>query len=297
MTDVFLSVAAAPPPFNAGVATNPELAGLVAAELAIWWTGLATVVVAALVWLVRSRRDPLAKAPDRPNRLLPEHVILLMVAFLITATLLQGIAELVAKDGGLLLTAGNATQLLGGVACLAMGAGLFRGGLRRFLLGPTTPAKGLVRLAEGVVLTFAVLTVCNIVYGTTEWLIRLGVPNYVPPEHSVINALRSRSEPMWSLWLGAALVAPVAEELFFRGLAQTVLRNVTRRPWFAVVTTGVAFGLAHAQQPQVIPTLALLGIILGVSYERTGSLVAPITVHVLFNAKTLVWEAFAAAAG
>ncbi len=295
MTGVFLSVAAAPPPFNEGAAASPWLARLAAADLAIWWTGLATVAVAALVWLVRGRRDPLAKAPARPNRLLPEHVILLMVAFLITAMLLQGIAELVATDGKLILTAGNATQLLGGMACLAMGAGLFPGGLRRFLLGPTAPAKGLLRLAEGVVLTLAVLSVCNMVYGATEWLIRLGVPDYVPPEHSVIDALRARSEPLWSLWLGAALVAPVAEELFFRGLAQTVLRNLTRRPWFAVLTTSVAFGLAHAQQPQVIPTIALLGIILGVSYERTGSLVAPITVHVLFNTKTLVWEACAAA--
>ena len=69
---------------------------------------------------------------------------------------------------------------------------------------------------------------------------------------------------------------------------------MTRRPWFAVVATGVAFGLVHSQQAQVVPTIAVLGVILGISYERSGSLIAPITLHVLFNTKTLIWEALGA---
>ena len=61
-----------------------------------------------------------------------------------------------------------------------------------------------------------------------------------------------------------------------------------------MLATSLAFGLAHSQQPQVIPTIAVLGVILGASYERTGSLVPSITIHVLFNSKTLVWEALGA---
>jgi membrane protease YdiL (CAAX protease family) len=97
------------------------------------------------------------------------------------------------------------------------------------------------------------------------------------------------------LRIGAVVVAPVAEECFFRGLLQTTLRNVFGRPWPAVLITACMFGVAHSQQPQVIPTLVLLGVLLGASYERSGSLVAPIVLHCLFNVKTLVWEALLAA--
>ena len=261
------------------------------ADEVIWWTGLAVVAAIAAGWLVRSRRDPLAKAPPRPNRLLPEHVILLMLGFLAAAVILRTAAGFVAGENPPTLTAGNVAQLLGGIACLVLGARLFDGGLRRCVLGH---GRIPLRLGQGVALTFAVLTLCSIVYITTEWLIALVAPRYVAPEHSVIDALRTQTEPAWTLWLGAALIAPVSEELFFRGLIQTVVRNVTGRPWFAVAATGVAFGLVHSQQPQVIPTIAVLGVILGISYERSGSLVTPITVHVLFNTKTLIWEALGA---
>ena len=283
-----MSLAGAQTATSEADAINPWLARLKWADMAIWLTGLAVVAVIVAVWLARSRRDPLAQAALRPNRVLPEHVILLMVAFFAAVVILQRAARLLVTEGDLRLTTGNAAQLLGGIACLVLGARLFEGGLRRFVLGP---GRVPLRLAEGVVLAFAALTLCSIVYVATESLIRLAAPWYVPPEHSVIEALRTRAEPAWTLWAGAALVAPVAEELFFRGLAQTALRNVTGRPWFAVVATGVAFGLVHSQQPQVIPTIAVLGVILGISYERSGSLVAPITLHVLFNTKTLIWEA------
>ena len=43
-------------------------------------------------------------------------------------------------------------------------------------------------------------------------------------------------------------------------------------------------------QPHVVLPLAVLGVLLGVLYLRTGSLLGPIVLHALFNAKTLLWE-------
>jgi membrane protease YdiL (CAAX protease family) len=39
-----------------------------------------------------------------------------------------------------------------------------------------------------------------------------------------------------------------------------------------------------------VPAIALFGLILGLLYERSGSLVGPIVAHALFNAKTMLWE-------
>ncbi len=56
---------------------------------------------------------------------------------------------------------------------------------------------------------------------------------------------------------------------------------------------GSAFGLAHMEQPHVVAPLIVLGVILGYVYERTGSLVAPITMHLLFNLKTMIFATIA----
>jgi hypothetical protein len=193
---------------------------------------------------------------------------------------------------GFELTAGNVVQLAGGIVCLIMGAKLFDGGLARFLFGRGRVA---LRVGEGVLLVVMGLTACSIVYDATVALIGLLHPGYEPPDHSVIEALRGGAEPAWVLWIGAVLIAPLAEECFFRGLVQTVLGNVLKKRWAAVVIAALLFGVAHSQQPQVIPTLAVLGVLLGASYERSGSLVAPIVLHSLFNLKTLIWEALGAA--
>ena len=131
MVGVFLSLAGAQTAINEADTVNPWVARLMWADRAIWLMGLAAVSIIVAVWLARSRRDPLARAPLRPNRVLPEHVILLMIAFFAAVVILQRAARLLVTEGDLRLTTGNAAQLLGGIACLLLGARLFEGGLRR----------------------------------------------------------------------------------------------------------------------------------------------------------------------
>jgi membrane protease YdiL (CAAX protease family) len=63
----------------------------------------------------------------------------------------------------------------------------------------------------------------------------------------------------------------------------------------AVGAAAVLFGLMHWGTPHHIPALIVLGLILGYAYERTGSLRVPIMIHILFNAKSLLWYALTAA--
>ena len=80
----------------------------------------------------------------------------------------------------------------------------------------------------------------------------------------------------------AVAVAPVFEEFFFRGFAYPALKQRWGTCW-ALVIVSAAFAAIHLHVPSLGPLFAL-AIGLGLSYEYTGSLLAPITVHALFNA-------------
>jgi hypothetical protein len=108
----------------------------------------------------------------------------------------------------------------------------------------------------------------------------------VAPEHvHPLLRILEKAGPGWTAAavFSAVVLAPLAEELFFRGLLQSLLR---RRfgPWPAVLTTAAVFAAVHYSTPQAVPALAALGIVLGYNYERTGRLFAPILLHAIFNA-------------
>ena len=80
------------------------------------------------------------------------------------------------------------------------------------------------------------------------------------------------------------VVAPIVEELTFRGLGYSLLARYGR--WTAIVTTGLAFGLAHGLV-EAFPFLAAFGIGLAYLRSRVNSVVPGMFVHGLFNAVAL----------
>lgn len=81
-----------------------------------------------------------------------------------------------------------------------------------------------------------------------------------------------------------AVVAPVAEEFFFRGYFFTALRN-WRGLWPAAILTGLTFGAIHVGSSPVgfLVPLAFFGIALCLLYARTGSLYPCIVLHCINN--------------
>jgi membrane protease YdiL (CAAX protease family) len=78
----------------------------------------------------------------------------------------------------------------------------------------------------------------------------------------------------------ATFVAPVVEELTFRGLGFTLLAPYG--PWVAIVGTGLLFGAWHGLIV-AFPVLAGFGIVLGWLRYATGSVYPPIVLHGIFN--------------
>jgi hypothetical protein len=82
--------------------------------------------------------------------------------------------------------------------------------------------------------------------------------------------------------LFAVIVAPVAEELFFRVFLFNVgLRYVGL--WSSVVASALLFGLAHGNPIDAIP-LASFGVVLSLIYYHTRNAYASMISHALFNA-------------
>jgi membrane protease YdiL (CAAX protease family) len=84
----------------------------------------------------------------------------------------------------------------------------------------------------------------------------------------------------------AIIVAPVTEEILFRAGLFRYLRNRTPR-WLALILPGLIFGALHTNLAAFIP-LVVLGVILALAYERTGSILTPIVAHALFNLNTIL---------
>lgn len=77
-----------------------------------------------------------------------------------------------------------------------------------------------------------------------------------------------------------ALVAPLVEEVTFRGVGQSLLRFLGR--WPSIVTVGVAFGLAHGLVEALL-VLVPFGAALAYLRDRTESILPGMLVHGLFN--------------
>ncbi len=88
------------------------------------------------------------------------------------------------------------------------------------------------------------------------------------------------------LVLVVAVMAPLAEEVFFRGMLQRTLARALPI-WPAMVVTSLLFAVSHFQLLQ-LPALAAFGLVLSVLTHRSGRLGPAIWAHVGFNATTLV---------
>ena len=117
-------------------------------------------------------------------------------------------------------------------------------------------------------------------------------PDAQAPVHPVLEALQESAWGDWGalyLTVAAVIIAPVAEELFFRGMMLQVLWRHLGHAWLAIALSAVAFGLMHNGQPQDVLPLATMGVVLGYVRLRYRSLAACVATHMLFNGRTMLF--------
>jgi membrane protease YdiL (CAAX protease family) len=182
-----------------------------------------------------------------------------------------------------------------GVTQVAMYAvSLAAAGVLIRLLKSSAPQAGFTAtwksVGVGVLCLLMAMPVVNSV-GALMVMIQERVSGETPSRlaHPVLELVHSNGKDPWA-WVVvgmAVLVAPVQEEILFRGFLQSALLRLTGRPWWSIVIASVIFGAMHlgTQVPwyAVVP-ITVLGLGLGLAFERTRSLGTSIAMHVGFNA-------------
>lgn len=91
------------------------------------------------------------------------------------------------------------------------------------------------------------------------------------------------------LTLVLALLPAVAEELFFRGVIQTLLIKSNMRPIVAVCIAAFSFSMMHLQFDNFLAIL-VMGIVLGLLYHYTQNLWISIIAHFINNFSMIVFK-------
>ena len=124
---------------------------------------------------------------------------------------------------------------------------------------------------------------------TAYWLI-VGLLGGEAPTQDVVEAVADATGNGERLlvFIGVVLLAPVAEEVVFRGVLLGALRR-TRSERFAVVTSAAVFASIHLLDPNAVlavPFLFVIGIVTGRAVVKTGRLGRAVAIHAGFNAVT-----------
>jgi membrane protease YdiL (CAAX protease family) len=125
--------------------------------------------------------------------------------------------------------------------------------------------------------------------GYMQWLQSLGVEQM----QDSVKLLQTTNDPLILALMAAAavLVAPLCEELIFRGYLYPVAKKFAG-PWVAGVFSALVFAAAHGSLAPLLPLL-FFGCLLVIAYERSGSLWAPIAMHFCFNSATVAIQTIA----
>lgn len=178
---------------------------------------------------------------------------------------------------------------------------------RRMRTSPMPPASAVFR---SVLVQQVVILAVSLFVARAEW-----IPLYLVPDRWILSLALSVvltiglvlvMRPMWRravarkdariqlltprtsgervLWVAVSIAAGVAEEVAYRGVLWVTLERWIGSPMIAAVVASLAFGVAHALQGWrgvVVVTAVALG--MHGLVRVTGSLLAPILVHVAYD--------------
>ena len=112
---------------------------------------------------------------------------------------------------------------------------------------------------------------------------------FSPPEDKLPKELGAEDSVGLAIATGVLLivVAPLAEELFFRGFIYQAFRN-SFGIWPGAILSGLVFGGIHFELFKLVQ-LATLGVILALLFEKTQSLWPPIMLHAINNTLAFIY--------
>jgi membrane protease YdiL (CAAX protease family) len=232
----------------------------------------------------------------------------LVFAVLLTVTLFVAILVGVPLE----LAGVHLDRAVGDLLSVAVQALVFIGIVRIMVVGPGAiswadmglrlPVRRIVRaLLEGASIAVPVVAATLLLAGLLVLVFGAAPPSPLPPTGTTAGVVLHL--------LAGAVIAPIAEEIVFRGVAVTAWAR-TDGAWTAIVRAALLFALAHVlliggQSFGEAASLAIVGaaarlpvaLALGWIYLRQGTLWSAIGLHATFNAILILLAERAVAGG
>lgn len=192
----------------------------------------------------------------------------------------QGLVQRGTLPGAMLVYALNFLVFGGGAFLIAIRSGK----IGRAELGIAPPRWRWVWLLLAAGVTIVLLPGRIAIAAIAQWLF------------GGLDAMQNRmdlfaGELSWARFLvtlvGAGIIAPISEELFFRGFFYTALRGHTSM-WLAVLISSIVFAAGHYDAAGVVASSLIMGLALALVYEYTRSLWVAIAVHAFNNSLAVV---------
>lgn len=278
--------------------TNPYLIGYNAVVALLMLLGSAIMIS----WLIKTRlgTNSLKDSKPRDHHLNVGVVLVVfgiwMISGGIASKLIYGYIypDMPVGQDHLFNSIGSAVSgIIAILACLLAGRNYFEKGIS----GLGLSRKGIAgNLAWGFVNFMAIWPCVVFVVLMLAWLGTLIVgPKFQMPQHNLIHLLAERDSTLIQIFILAVaiLVAPIVEELLFRGIFQSMLRKNLGSPWLSIILTSIFFAAVHGSDIMLHwPALFVLSCCMGYAYEKSGSLVRSMTVHAVFNASSVLSALF-----
>ncbi|MCQ2192432.1 MAG: CPBP family intramembrane metalloprotease [Paludibacteraceae bacterium] len=113
-----------------------------------------------------------------------------------------------------------------------------------------------------------------------------GIAEVFEISNTLEDVFENLSKNVWGI-LFLAVLGPIVEELVFReGIVGSLLRRGVS-PLVAIVISALLFGLVHGNPIQIFAA-TFIGIILGVFYYKTGSIVLSAILHICVNSLSVI---------
>lgn len=136
-------------------------------------------------------------------------------------------------------------------------------------------------ILTGITSYIFILPILFLTLFLSMWVLNL--MGYSPPPQPVFEVFMEEKSGRMLLFLTlfVSMFGPVIEEMFFRGFMYSAIKKHLGFLGAAFLSASI-FSILHTNIVGFLPIMAL-GVLLAYLYEKTGSLVAPMAVHILHN--------------
>ncbi len=178
------------------------------------------------------------------------------------------------------------------LGCIGYGFAISTAAFLVYLLLPRAPGAGLrfrwkdILIGSGAFLLM--LPVVQVVgfSSTAIYTVLTGAPPD-PIAHTTLNQIIEQRNDPWIFGVIACAVigAPIVEEVVFRVFLQSAFLHVFISRWIAIICAAILFTMVHLGSVPVhaLAPIFVLGVSVGIAYERTARPGVPIVMHALFN--------------